>query len=360
MPKYQKGGRRKKLVKKKKRFGHPYDVLHALSATPPDRFQKYRDLASDYLSGEKVPPTALSRESLSAMVNENQQYLTTQAAHDFHDGGGLGGGIATATAVIGSELSHLVGADAFFDWLGHINKPKKYPSFESQVAAYLVDLTYKSEDSRPSQALMYERLPKYDTDHVSVWRNRDTDELICCVRGTKMKASDLKQDLEVLMGGVRIEDAEFRGVLQRLNQDFPNQKYQLAAHSLGCVYAMQELGQFGDHWSETFMFNAPSSPAQDDGVLSDRINDPRMNYYASHGDILGLNTIQLMSPDTLDNTQFAPWKFGPMASHSLSNWYPDSFNTAPPTSTRIDNQESTMDTAEFLQDTPETQAANLS
>jgi len=232
MPKYTKGRGRKKLVKKKKRFGHPYDVLHALAATPPERFQKYRDLAGDYLSGNKVPPAALSRDSLSQMVNENQQYLASQAAHEFHGGGGLGGGISTATAVIGSELSHLVGADAFFDWLGHINKPRKYGSFESQVAAYLVEMTYKDEDSRPSLALMYERLPKYDTDHCSVWRNRDTNEILCCVRGTKMSAADLKQDLEIVMGGTRIEDVEFRKVLDKLQQDFPNQKYQLAAHSL--------------------------------------------------------------------------------------------------------------------------------
>ena len=100
MPRYSKG-RKKKLVRKRKKFGGPYDVLHALSATPPGQFQRYRDMASDYLSGEKVPGAPLSRESLSQMVAENQAFLTQQAAHEFAGGGEqLGGGISTATAVL--------------------------------------------------------------------------------------------------------------------------------------------------------------------------------------------------------------------------------------------------------------------
>ena len=360
MPKYTKGRGRKKLVKKKKKFSHPYDVIHALSTTPPEGFQHYRDMAKSYLSGDKVPPTQLSRESLSQMVDENQQFLTQQAAHEFHDGGGLGGGISTATAVIGRELSHVTGANEFLDWVGLVKKPKKYPSFEAQVAAFLVDKTYKDVGSRPDKALMYERLEKYDTEHCSVWRNRNTDEMLLTVRGTKLKASDLGQDLEVLMGGIRVEDQEFRDLMNRLKQDFPKQQYNLAAHSLGCVYAMQEAAAYGDSWDQTFLFNAPSSPAQDDAALRERINNPKLHYYSSHGDILGLNTVQLMNNQTLEQTTWMPWKFSPLACHSISSWYPSSFVDAPATSTAIDNQPSTMDTAEFHQDTPETQEANLS
>ena len=360
MPKYSKGRGRKKLVKKKKKFSHPYDVIHALAATPPEGFKQYRNMAKDYLSGDKVPPAQLSREALGQMVDQNQKFLTQQAAHEFHDGGGLGGGISTATAVIGRELSHLTGANEFFDWVGKVKKPKKYPSFEAQVAAFLVDKTYEKVGSRPDKALMYERLGRYDTEHCSVWRNRNTDELLLTVRGTKLKASDLGQDLQILLGGIRVEDQEFRNIMNKLKTDYPNQKYDVAAHSLGCVYVMQEAGAYDSQWDQTFLFNAPSSPAQDDAALRDRINNPNLNYYSSHGDILGLNTVQLMNNETLEETTWMPWKFSPLACHSISSWYPSSFVDAPATSTAIDNQPSTVETAEYQQDTPETQAANLS
>lgn len=363
MPKYTKSRGRKKLVKKKKRFRHPYEVLHALSSTRPEDFEHYRELAKDYLSGEKVPPVALSRESLAQLVTENQQFLTQQAAHEFHDGdgGGLGGGIASATAVIGQEISHLVGADAFMDWIGHINKPKKYPGYEAQVASFLTDMTYKDIGERPDLALMYERLPRFDTEHCSVWRNRNTDELMVCINGTKLKPSDLKQDLEILMGSVNVEDVEFKGVLDKLQKEYPNQKYDLSAHSLGCVFAMHEAGNYGSNWDDTYMFNAPSSPAQDDDVLRDWVNNYGLTFYSSTGDVLGQNTNYMFNNETLDERVYwANWKWDPLSSHSLSQWYPENFHTAKPNSTRIDNQESTMDTAVHAQDTKVSQAENLS
>ena len=118
MPRYTKGRGRKKLVKKKKRFGHPYDVLHALAATPPERFQKYRDLAGDYLSGNKVPPAALSRDALSQMVNENQQYLASQAAQVL----GLEPGRKKAKAV-STAVTEAVDRAAEAWWVQHGGPP---------------------------------------------------------------------------------------------------------------------------------------------------------------------------------------------------------------------------------------------
>jgi hypothetical protein len=359
MPRYVKGRGKKKLVKKKKRFKHPYEVLHALSSTQPDHFQHYRDLAQDYYSGSKVPPIPLNRSSLADMVDQNQQYLTSQAAHDFQDG--LGGGIASAASVIGSELSHLVGADKFLDWVGHLKKPKKYQTLDSQVAAFLTDMTYKNLGDRPELALMYKRLDKYDTAHCSVWQNRDTDELMLCVRGTKLKAKDLQQDLSVLLGGIRVEDAEFKQVLNQLKTDYPHEKYNVAGHSLGAVYIMQEAGQWSDQWNKTYLFNAPSSPAQDDSVISDRVNNYGLDFYQNHGDMLGQNTNHFFNNETLDeHVYWGTYKWDPVSSHYLSSWYPAQFNNNAPSSTRIDNQPSSMDTAEFQQDNETSQAENLS
>jgi hypothetical protein len=307
-------------------------------------------------------PLPLSREALSQMVDQNQQFLTQQAAHDFHSGGSLGGGIASATSVIGQEISHLTGAGEFMDWVGHINKPKKYASFDAQVAAFLTDMTYKTVDERPDKAMMYERLSKYDTEHCSVWRNRDTQELMVTVRGTKkMSASDLKQDFQILVGGVNVENVDFRNVLDKLNKDYPNQKYNIAAHSLGCQYVLQEAARYGEHWDESFLFSVPSSPAQDDKVLRDRLNNYGLDFYQSHGDIMGQNTNYMFNNDTLDDhVTWGPYRWDPVSSHGLSQWVPESFYKPGPDYSTVDRQESTMDTAVHMQDNEVSQADNLS
>ena len=291
MPKYSQGRGRKRLTRKKRHPAHPYEVLHALSTTRDKDFKHYRKFAQDYLDGTKVPPIQLDKSALVHMVHNDQRYLTKQAAHDFNDNKKqLGGGIASAAAVITGELGHLVGVDAFLDWIGHINKPKKYQNYESQVAAYLTDLSYKDVDERPDRALMYQRLEQYDSDHCSVWKNRNTGEILLTVRGTKLTNADINSDLQILLGQTRMEDLEVKTVLEKLAHDFPHEKYSVAAHSLGCAFIMEEAARYHDNWDNTYMFNAPSSPVQDDGVLKTRVNDYGLDFYASHGDILGSNT----------------------------------------------------------------------
>jgi hypothetical protein len=208
---------------------------------------------------------------------------------------------------------------------------------------------------------MFERLETYDSDHCSVWRNRNTGDILLTVRGTQLTNADITSDLQILLGKTRMEDLEVKSVLEKLSTDYPNEKYSVAAHSLGCAFVMEEAARYHDDWDNTFMFNAPSSPAQDDGVLKNRVNEYGLDFYQNHGDLLGANTNYMFNNQTLDeHVYWGGWRWDPVSSHSLTQWYPDNFHKAPATSTAIDNQESTLDTAEFQQDTPETQEAGLS
>jgi len=362
MPKYTKGRGKRKLTRKKRYPAHPYEVLHALATTRDKDFTHYRKYAQDYLDGSKVPPIPLDKMGLVHIVHNNQQYLTKQAAHDFSDNKKqLGGGIASAISVITGELSHLVGADAFLEWIGAVKKPKKFQTFESQVAAYLTDLTYKQVDERPDKAMMYERLEKYDSDHCSVWKNRNTGEILLTVRGTKLTNADINQDMQILLGQTRMEDLEFKSVLEKLSSDFPHEQYSIAAHSLGCAYVLEEAARYHDKWDNTYLFNAPSSPAQDDGVLKERVNEYGLDFYASHGDLLGANTAYMFNNETLDQRVFwSGYSYDPVSSHLLTQWYPKNFLTAPATGNELVNQIPSVDTAELQQDTSETQAAGLS
>ena len=178
MPRYSK--------RKRKGFKHPYEILHMLSTGRPEDLKPMRDKAKEYLSGKSKPPIPLSKDALVHVAHNKPAYLTKQTAHDFNSK--LGGGIGSAVSVIGSQIAHFTGVDAFMNFIGSVPKPGQ--SSESEIAAYLVDLTYNDVSSRPDKAMMYSRLPQFDSEHMSVWRNGETDELMVTVRGTKMKASD--------------------------------------------------------------------------------------------------------------------------------------------------------------------------
>jgi hypothetical protein len=351
MPKYTKSRGRKTLVRKKRYPAHPYEVLHALSTTRADDFKHYRNVAQSYLDGTKVPPIPLKKDALVHMVHNTQQYLTSEAAHDFQQGDKqLGGGIASATAVITGEIGHLIGADQFLDWLGHVKKPQKSQSFESEVAAYLTDLGYKDPNERPDKAMMFDRLDKYDTQHCSVWQNRNTGDLLLTIRGTKLNASDISQDLQLMAGQTKFEDLEFKGVMDKLQSDFPNERYSVAGHSLGCAYIMEEAPRYHDQWDNTFLFNAPSSPAQNDGVLENRVNNYGLDFYSNHGDILGANTNYMFNNETLDeHVYWGGYQWSPVSAHGMTQWYPQDIedNYKPPAP-----PESWLTPYEFKPETP--------
>jgi hypothetical protein len=71
------------------------------------------------------------------------------------------------------------------------------------------------------------------------------------------------------------------------------------------------------------------------------------------------NLLHFMDEGTLqDRVNFGDYAYSPMSAHSLTQWYPEGFAT--PQTLQQAPQESTFDTAELQQDTPETQAAGLS
>jgi hypothetical protein len=71
-----------------------------------------------------------------------------------------------------------------------------------------------------------------------------------------------------------------------------------------------------------------------------------------------------MNQNTLENqVQIGDYQWSPVSAHSLSNWFPEGFGKNDGVSaqgTKIENQTTSDETAEFHQDNPETQAAGLS
>ena len=359
MPRYTKS-KNKKIVRKQKDFKHPYQVLHFLQTATDSQFKPFRDQARDYLTEASVPPVKLQRRSLQKIALLNPKELTKHAAHDFHGNDALGGGVGSSIAVINNQIKHLLGIDKVSDAVFGVKKPQKLQSLDAQFAAYLVDLTYGKMKDRPESALgRFQRMPKYDTDHVSVWKNTLTGEMTVAVRGTKLQASDLLQDLEILLGKTKVESKELDRVLDQLEYDYPRMKYNVAAHSLGTAYVATQKEEHGDHFKNVYMFNPASSPAQSDAYEQSLANDDMYEWYINHGDLVSNNLLEHMNEQTIsDRVQFGDYYYSPFSAHSITQWYPKDFHA--PKEQQQKPQEPSLETAEMLQDNAETQAQNLS
>ena len=362
MPRYRKS-KNKKLVRKRREFTNPYQILHFLSTADKSTFQPFQEKAKDILSGKIKPISRLRKGALQQIATTDPKKLLPHAVTDLQSkNAAVGGGVSSAIAILLKQFGHLVGFDKIQDAVFGAKKQEQQ-SLESQNMAFLVSQTYNDIPDRPGTVLQrYSRLPKYDTDHVSVWKDIQTNELIVSVRGTRIdNSSDLLADIGILLGKTNVKSQELDDLLDKLETDFPNQKYDIACHSLGCMYVNTEKQDHGANWDDVYFFNPGSSPAQSDSFETQMANDEQYQYFMNHGDPISANILEHMSENTIQTqTQFGDYYYSPIASHSITQWFPEGFgvhNDKPPT---YDNQPTSVETAEYQQDNEETQAANLS
>jgi hypothetical protein len=359
MPRYRKS-KNHKLVRKRRKFTKPYQLIHFLSTANEESFKPFRDKANEYLSGEDVPPIRLKTKALQQIATEHPKQLVAHAVSDFNTNDAKGGGLSSGVAVIYDQISHLLGMDKLKDAVFGVDK-KKQQSLESQFAAYLVQNTYKDINDRPDKVLnRFKRVPKYDTSHISVWEDIQTGEYTVSVSGTRAKTQDILEDIGILVGNINPNSSELDGVLDKLEAD-SNTKYNIACHSLGAMFVNKEETEHGSNWDHVWIFNPGSSPMQPDKYEQDMANNEKYDYYMNHGDPISGNLLHHMSHDTIQNqTTFGDYQYSPIASHSISNWFPEQFSSQDDKPLRYDKQPTTFDTAEFQIDNAETQAANLS
>ena len=367
MPKYYRGGTGYVHVRN---FENVEQLLHQLILLDGKGFEPYRDMATQYLSGKRIPTRKLKRSALTRIVHTQkprdlvQHVVREVESHkDPSQNSQLGGGVAEAFSTVTHELLHLTGADVLFDKIFGIKNPNKLVPLEAQFAAYLVDQTYQKIDQRKDETLdRFTRLEKYDTSHCSVWRNEETGQLTLTVRGTKLSMSDIGDDVKILFGKTNVESPEVEQVMTQLETDFPNERYDVASHSLGCSFVFSEL-EHSDHWNKLYLFNPGSSPFQDTDVLERYANLPNATYFYNSGDVVSDGIRQQASKETLqDNIYFGDYRWSPFAAHSLTQWVPPTFGESDdlPKQKTYDDEPSSFDTTEFQQDTQETRAAGLS
>ena len=151
--------------------------------------------------------------------------------------------------------------------------------------------------------------------------------------------------------------------MQQLEKNFPLQRYDVAAHSLGCNFVFSELDH-ADHWGQVYIFNPGSSPFQNTDVLAEYANIPSASYFLNSGCPIADGIRQQMDEVTLENnTYWGPWKWAPWSAHQLRQWIPSEFGQSddlPPPPPSYEGTTDLVEDASMQQDTEETREAGLS
>jgi hypothetical protein len=363
MPRYF----REPVIQQRNGFNSFDEMTHFMTKANPNDWHHFRTMSLDYLQQRAVPPRKLKASSLYTILSKHPHHILPLLHHELqqhHEGSDVGGGIIDTVGTLASELGHLLGLDWLAQAIGVAPTHSVPRTLHSEHIAYLVDQTYLPIDERKDQTLGYTRLEKYDSDLYAVYQNDGSGELIVTVRGTKLSANDIVQDMKILMGFEPTSE-RLDHMLTQLEHDFPNTKYDISGHSLGTMYIYGAFENHREHMDDIFMFNPASSPMQDQGMLQEYGNDPHTFYFINQGDIVSHGLYQQMSDTTFDTqVSLGPYIYSPLAAHSMTQWYGEnvaaSDDVFKPQQDWYEGLEDLTPDSAMNQDTEETQAANLS
>jgi hypothetical protein len=343
------------------------EMTHFVTKASDQEWGEFQKIAHSYLRGTRVPKRHLKKKALHKIITSKAHHILPELHHELqqhYDQEDVGGGIVETIDTIGMETAHLLGIDWLAQVLGITPQTNVPQTAHSELMAYLVDQTYTSLEERPEKTLGYTRLEKYDNQKFGVYQNDKSGELVCVVRGTKMEGGDLVADAKILLG-FQPESKDLDTMLDQLEKDFPGVKYDIAGHSLGTMYIFSEFEEHRDNMDDIYFFNPASSPLQNTDMLHTYANDPGVHYHINQGDVVSHGLYQQMDDVTFDaQVTLGTYVYSPIAAHSMTQWYDPRINrpdSLPPPGPDYDTLDpAATHGAEYTQDTPESQAANLS
>jgi hypothetical protein len=289
--------RDKRLLMRWARKGTPkdYEKLHAHVARSLLKVPDWVDMDTVKKLGKA------GQLGLNTMIKEHKPERPSDEQAQYH-----GGKVGEAVHKLTDALSWLVqeaggGKNNPVPWLGNLPQYALKPfRGEAQTEvdeqyARLLSGGYKKLGERPEQSLGWQRVPKWDTEYVSVWDNPDGHRFIC-VRGTNPTAKkDLLHDVNIARLGTTYD--EVGPELQRILDDTePSRIVDIAGHSLGTVLILQAYKNNKDLQSRihmTRLYNPAYNPqllaaGWMPSVAKDYEQDPRVRYLINLGDVVGL------------------------------------------------------------------------
>ena len=233
--------RDKRMLMRWARRGTPkdYEKLHAHVARSLLKVPDWVDMDTVKKLGKA------GQLGLNTMIKEHKPERPSDEQAQYH-----GGKVGEAVHKLTDALSWLVqeaggGKNNPVPWLGNLPQYALKPfrgeaqtEVDEQYARLLSGGYNKKLGERPEQSLGWQRVPKWDTEYVSVWDNPDGHRFIC-VRGTNPTAKkDLLHDVNIARLGTTYD--EVGPELQRILDDTePSRIVDIAGHSLGTVLILQ-------------------------------------------------------------------------------------------------------------------------
>ena len=195
--------------------------------------------------------------------------------------------------------------------------------------AKLTAATYSAD--RPEVVEHWTRLVKYDSTYCAVWQNRD-GHLYIAVRGTELAASDLLQDISIMMAGRVPFVKEVAEEMQRILKDVdPDVIVDAGGHSLGTTLLLQAYDTPGikDRIRQTFLYNPAASPIAEVGTGAGNItekyeSDATVRYFVNLSDIVSSGLLGDEGPVNVVYRTGSP--LHPLAAHSIDEWYPGTYD----------------------------------
>ena len=301
-------------------------MMHFLTRQDPndERYAiHFRGKAQEWLDGKSIPPARLDTRALRHIATSHPLHLAgelmTEMKHR-RKGGDVGGGIAEALHTLGSAAANALGIPKIVEWLGGGYEHRKIPR-EQQIFAEAVQATYKKIEDRPDKLFGLVRLPEYDLDRLSVWKEPNKNAVFVSVHGTKMNWHDLGADAQILAGGTVTSQEVSETVTKLAAAGF---EIDIGGHSLGTQYIANLPLDVQEKIDDVYMWNPASSAFQNTQYLKEQANNEKYTYFMNPSDVVSNGLWQQMSHDTIDNQAYiGGYRWSPLAAHSMSQWSPD-------------------------------------
>ena len=304
-------------------FDNHHDMMLFLSRVDknhPEWQEYFVQKSKDYLSGKRVPPTQISTHALRKIIHKHPYQLVHDVIREskIPTDELIGGGISEAIHTLAGGLANITGISYLKEKLSGKANHKTIPR-EMQYFAKALKNTYQSKEDRSKSIGDLTRIPELDTSRYSVWM-QPNKQLLVTVHGTKLDFEDISDDLSILGGDTSVESEELNKLLEQL--DSLNVTYDIAAHSLATEFSNNSLTN-NSHVDNIYYFNPASSPFQNREILEERANDDKIQYFINPSDIISSGLYQKMNNATIDRSFIGNYRWSPLSSHSLEQWYPD-------------------------------------
>jgi hypothetical protein len=190
--------------------------------------------------------------------------------------------------------------------------------------AKLVDATYR--DDRPEMVEHWRRMPELDGQYCSAWESAD-GHVVIAVRGTKLEAEDIGQDLLIAATNQHIGSVadEFRKIVAHVPAD---KIIDVASHSLGTSLTLSSFEEDPDLYkrvNQTYLYNPAASPvAQGTPVTEKYLQDSRVRYFINLSDAVSSGLLTQPAPVNVVYRTGSPLR--PLQAHGVGAWYPGSYD----------------------------------